>query len=93
MALPTGHWTTLAPATIKGNMALIAFRTQISNIFKCQNQIFLTLKYYQNQICTNILALFYIWMSNFLVSVMRRYRTNVSYSVCQSVSDSKNRFD
>ena len=36
MALPTGHWTTLAPATIKGNMALIAFRTQISNIFKCQ---------------------------------------------------------
>ena len=42
MALPTGHWTTLAPATIKGNMALIAFRTQISNIFKCQNQILKT---------------------------------------------------
>ena len=60
MALPTGHWTTLAPATIKGNMALIAFRTQISNIFKCQNQIFLTLKYYQNQICTNILALVFL---------------------------------
>ena len=70
MALPTGHWTTLAPATIKGNMALIAFRTQISNIFKCQNQILKTqilpkpnmYKYFGTCI-----FIFDMWMSNFLV--------------------------